>query len=268
EQPEIVTQVHADYIKAGAKTHTLNTYSATPRRLKRAGQYSQIASIHAQAFSLLEQAIEQTHSDVDIAGSLGPLIGSYRNQPEDEWQTLQAEYAELVELQARADVLLIETMTNTKEATAAAAAAKASGKPYAVSFRLEPDGRLKSGESLMQAVEAVKPYAPSAILLNCSAPHELTAAMPQLASSYPCVGGYANAFESIDAVAKGQLVDELHARDDITPKVYSQQVHHWLKAGARVVGGCCEITPEHIQRLSDDLRQDGYRLVRFSELSK
>ncbi|WP_083919115.1 homocysteine S-methyltransferase family protein [Hydrogenovibrio halophilus] len=43
---------------------------------------------------------------------------------------------------------------------------------------------------------------------------------------------------------------------------------HWLKAGARVVGGCCEITPEHIQRLSDDLRQDGYRLVRFSELSK
>lgn len=266
EQPEIVTEVHADFIKAGAKTLSLNTYSATPTRLKKAGYYDQIESIHAQAFVVLQQAINQTNAEVDIAGCLGPLIGSYRDKPNCDWQVLLAEYTELVALQAKADVFLIETMTNTHEATAAASAASQLGKPFGVSYRIEPNGKLKSGESLEQAVAAVKPYAPNAILLNCCDPQELEQAIPQLARLYPNVGGYANAFKSIDAVANGQLVDELEAREDISPSLYSQQIQHWLAHGAKVVGGCCEITPAHIQQIDTDLTKNNIELIRFSEL--
>lgn len=265
EQPEVVTAVHEDFIRAGSRTLTLNTYAATPTRLRRQGMHDQLASIHQQAFQALERAIDATDRPVDIAGCLPPLAGSYQGEPPRSFNELRDEYATLVELQADADVLLIETLTNTLEARAACAAARELGKPFGVSFRLEVNGKLKSGENLADAVAAVAEYSPTAVMLNCCDLEILTAAMPALAVMYPRVGGYANAFESVEAVAGGGLVDSLVARADVSPATYALGVQQWLTAGASVVGGCCEITPDHIRCLSAELADD-YRLVRLSEL--
>ncbi|KPQ00035.1 homocysteine S-methyltransferase family protein [Marinobacter sp. HL-58] len=266
EQPEVVTEVHADFIRAGARTLSLNTYAATPTRLRRQGMYEQMAEVYRHAFSALDLAIGAAGAEVDIAGCLGPLTGSYQGQPDRTFEDLKDEYAEVVGLQAGADVFLIETMTNTLEARAACAAASEPGKPYGVAFRLEEDGRLKSGETLAEAVAAVRSYAPTAIMLNCCDPEVLTASMPELADLYPRVGGYANAFESVAAVAGGGLVDTLQARADISPDAYAAQAQQWLADGAVVVGGCCEITPVHIRHLADRLG-DRYRFIRFSDLA-
>ncbi|MFN2361528.1 MAG: homocysteine S-methyltransferase family protein [Marinobacter sp.] len=265
EQPEVVTAVHADFIRAGARTLSLNTYAATPTRLREQGMHEQMAEVHQQAFDALERAITETGAEVDIAGCLGPLTGSYRGQPDRAFKDLRNEYSTLVRLQADADVFLIETMTNSLEARAACAAASEAGKPYGVAFRLEEDGRLKSGESLAEAVSSVKSYAPTAIMLNCCDPEVLTASMPELAGLYPCVGGYANAFKSVQAMADGGLADALEARADISPSAYAAHVQRWLAEGASVVGGCCEITPGHIRHLADTLA-DEFESVRFSEL--
>ena len=267
EQPDVVTEVHADFIRAGARTLTLNTYTATPTRLAREGLGDEIEAIHQRAFEVLEQAIELTGADVDIAGCLPPLVGSYRSQPARTFEDLKSEFDVLVKLQDRADVFLIETMTNALEARAACAAAGESGKPFGVAFRLESDGKLRSGESLAEAVDAVKPSGPTAIMLNCCDPEVISRAMPELASLYPCTGGYANAFKTVEPMAGGALVDELEARLDVSPGVYALQVTQWLDDGASVVGGCCEITPEHIRHLADVLTGE-YDLVRFSELAR
>lgn len=266
EQPEIVKSVHEDFIRAGAKTLTLNTYTATPTRLAKEGLQNQIAQIHQKAFDVLNHAIDATGGDVDIAGCLAPLEGSYRDQPQRSFADLLDEYSQLVTLQENANVFLIETMTNILEATAACAAASAAGKPYGVSFRVEKNGKLKSGETLEDAVLAVSSYAPTAVLLNCSDPEFISAAMPRLSSAYTCVGGYANAFKSIDVVAGGGLVDTLAAREEISPTVYAKEVEKWLADGARVVGGCCEITPQHLAQLNSDLIAKEYNLIRFSQL--
>lgn len=265
EQPEIVTAVHEDFIRAGARTLTLNTYAATPTRLRKAGAFEQMTAIHRKAFEALERAIEATGIKVDIAGCLPPLFASYQGQPERSFEDLKDEYAVLVKLQERADVMLIETMTNSLEARAACAAARELGKPFAVSFRLEVDGGLKSGESLAEAVAAIADYAPIAVMLNCCDLEILNAAMPQLVGMYPRVGGYANAFESVEDVANGGLVDTLEAREDVSPATYSSAVRQWLENGAVVVGGCCEITPEHIRYLADSLGKD-FELIRLSQL--
>ncbi len=265
EQPGVVTGVHEDFIRAGAKTLTLNTYAATPTRLRKQGMHDQMAAIHQQAFQALEKAIDVTGIPVDIAGCLPPLAASYQGEPARTFEDLRDEYATLVRLQAGADVLLIETMTNTAEARAACSAASESGKPFGVSFRLEVDGGLKSGESLAEAVAAVADYSPTAVMLNCCDLEILTAAMPQLVVLYPCVGGYANAFESVEAVAGGGLVDSLEARADVSPRLYAAQVHQWLAAGAAVVGGCCEITPAHIRYMADVLSGE-FNFIRFSQL--
>jgi len=263
--PEIVTSAHIDFIRAGATTVTLNTYTATPSRLGKHGLKDQLQTLHRQAFAALSQAIASTNAQVDIAACLPPLEASYQGQPEHNFQQLFSEFAKLVELQAEADLFMIETMTNSLEASAACKAASEAAKPFALSFRLEPDGRLKSGESLAQAVSATADYAPGSILLNCCEPETIATAMPELARLHPCVGGYANGFISIEPLADGGSVDELEAREDITPAVYTEQAQGWLRDGAKVVGGCCEITPSHIQHLAAELCKD-YLLVRLSRL--
>lgn len=265
EHPEVVSEVHGDFIRAGARTLTLNTYPATPTRLGRNGLLPQMAAIHRQAFEALAQAIDATDANVDIAGCLPALTASYRGQPDRSFADLKEEYATLVRLQSGADVMLIETMTNTLEARAACAAAADLGKPYGVAFRLEANGQLKSGETLAKAFDAVRAYSPTAIMLNCCDPELVTAAMPAMVGRFCCVGGYANAFKSVEAMARGGLADALEAREDISPESYAGQVRQWVAAGARVVGGCCEITPVHIRQLADTLAED-VELVRFSEL--
>lgn len=265
EQPEVVTAVHEDFIRAGATTLSLNTYAATPTRMAKQGMHDQMVGVYQQAFQALERAIEVTGADVDIAGCLGPLAASYQGRPDRSFEDLRSEYATLVQLQAGADVLLIETMTNILEARAACAAASELGKPYGVAFRLEDSGRLKSGETLAEAVSAVKAYGPTAVMLNCCDPEVLTASMPELVELYPCVGGYANAFKSVDVVAGGGLVDSLEARADISPDAYTAHVRRWLADGASVVGGCCEITPGHIRYMSGALA-DEFEFIRFSQL--
>lgn len=265
EQPEVVTAVHADFIRAGAKTLTLNTYSATPTRLRRQGMLEQLTSVHQQAFDVLRQAMEITATEVDIAGCLPPLAASYQGQPKRAFEDLLEEYVQLVGLQASADVFLIETMTNTLEARAACAAIRRLDKPYGVAFRLEADGKLKSGETLDEAIAAVTPYAPTAIMLNCCDPQWISTAMPALVNRYSCAGGYANAFKSVEALAKGGSVDALEAREDLSPAVYHTYVQQWLGSGAAIVGGCCDITPEHIAHTAT-LLADEYAIVPFSSL--
>lgn len=264
-QPEIVTDVHADFIRAGAKTLTLNTYSATPTRLRHQGMEEQLARVHQQAFEALHRAIDATAADVDVAGCLPPLAASYRGRPARSFEDLQAEYAQLVELQAAADVFLIETMTNTLEARAACDAAHRLGKPYAVAFRLEADGRLKSGETLDEAAAAVAPYRPTAILLNCCDPQWIADAMPALVERCAIAGGYANAFKSVDALIKDGVVDALEAREDLSPGAYHAYITQWLGSGATVIGGCCDITPAHIAHTGARLAEE-YEIVPFSRL--
>ena len=265
EQPEVVTGVHRDFIRAGATILTLNTYTATPTRLGHQGLLKQMPAIHQQAFEVLDRAIAETGAGVDIAGCLPPLLASYQGQPDRTFDDVLEEYETLVRLQAAADVFLIETMTNTLEARAACLAASRSGKPFGVAFRLEADGKLRSGESLYEAEAAVAYYRPTAVMLNCCEPELLTATMPQQAALYPTVGGYANAFQSVEALARGGSVDELEARTDVSPAVYAGHVRQWLADGARVVGGCCDITPAHIGYLAESLTP-AFELIRFSRL--
>ncbi|SOB76477.1 homocysteine S-methyltransferase [Marinobacter sp. LV10R510-11A] len=266
EQPEVVTAVHADFIRAGAKTLTLNTYTATPSRLRKQDMLEQLATIHQQAFDALRRAIETTGAEVDIAGCLPPLAASYQGKPPRSFEDLRDEYALLARLQGSADVFLIETMTNTLEARAACAAASDLGKPYGIAFRLEANGKLKSGETLAEAVAAVTCYAPTAVMLNCCDPELMTAAMPALVGMYSCTGGYANAFKSVETLAKGGSVDALEAREDLTPAAYIAHVQQWLANGATVVGGCCDITPAHIRHMANVLA-DEFEFIRFSKLA-
>lgn len=254
-EPEVVEAVHRAYIDAGSRVCTLNTYTATPHRLAREGLADALELIHQQALAICRKAVELSPQVVNIAGSLGPLVGSYRDTPDLTDEVMVNDYRRLCAAQEGVDLFLIETMTNSREAMAACQAASETQRPYALGLRVEPNGQLHSGESLLGTIERAMVHRPSAILINCSEPEITTHTMPQLAIFGVPFGAYANGFVSVDALRQGQTVEALERRQDVTIEAYTDWVLQWIKAGATVVGGCCEITPAHIHHLHQTLQQ-------------
>src|SRR5699024_5497038 len=110
--------------------------------------------------------------------------------------------------------------------------------------QLAPDGtaRLRSGETLGQALAALEGIAVEAVLVNCSPPEAIGAAIPELVATGRPAGGYANGFEPIpDEFRPGTTVDILQKRQDLEPPAYATHAMRWVEAGARIVGGCCEV---------------------------
>ncbi len=267
DDPDIVVDVHSEFIKAGARVISLNTYTATPTRMTREGYGERLADAHHTAIDLARQAIRQAADSVDavqLAGCLPPLVASYVAEVSLDYQQSLDEFRQIVALEKDAvDVFLIETMSNITEARAAVDAVKEVNKPVYVSLTLADDlsDTLRSGEPLIDAISAMVESKPNGILLNCSIPEAITKAMPLLADCGLAYGGYANGFTSIDKLRPGGIVDVLHARQDLSPEVYADHVEAWIDSGATIVGGCCEVGPDHIRYLASRLTHAGHSIT-------
>lgn len=266
DDPDLVAQLHADYIRAGSRVLTVSNYTATPQRLHDAGLTQEFDALHAAAISLARQGVESADANhtVAIAGCLPPLVSSYHSEDVPDPKICARDYARLVEVQqAGVDLFICETLSTVVEVTAATRAAAASGKPVWVSMTIDDqDGtRLRSTQALSEGVEAAMEEGAQAVLVNCAWPEAVTQAMTVL-SRYPVAfGGYANGFTHAAALKRGSTVAALDRRLDLTPEVYTQHAMRWVEAGARILGGCCEVGPEHIAHLGQALRNAGWNLV-------
>ncbi|MDD9877409.1 MAG: homocysteine S-methyltransferase family protein [Magnetovibrio sp.] len=210
--------------------------------------------MNRRAGKLAAEARDNTESDVLIAGSLPPFYGSFRPDLVKSFEVIEPMYREQAEiLSDYVDFFLCETMSSAAEAVAAVSGAQAVGKPIWIAWTLEDGGsaKLRSGETVTDAHAALDGLPVSAYLVNCCAPESVTAAMPELAglTARP-VGGFANWFAEIpDDWESGDGIEALGQRHDLDPDAYAGHVTDWLAAGARIVGGCCEIGPKHIARL-------------------
>ncbi len=260
ERPDLVQTVHEDFIKAGAQVLTINTYTATPPRLARDGDAAWFSPMQAQAYALADAAREATGcpwGPVRLAGCLPPLVGSYSPESALSDAECRDHYAAIVAAQPEVDLFICETLPSIQEGVLAAEAALQSGKPVFLSFTVSDDIRqtpqLRSGESVEAAVEAVKELPLAGLLLNCSTPEAIERALPTLAGAGVPFGAYANGFTSVEALKPGGTVDVLTARKDLDPEAYATAVGRWLELGATLVGGCCEVGPEHIRALRERL---------------
>jgi S-methylmethionine-dependent homocysteine/selenocysteine methylase len=268
-EPGIVQAAHADYLRAGARVLTLNTYSTTPGRFAKFGVPEQFAPMQRRAYDLARAAIDETGIEADLAGCLPPLVGSYHPELLPSYEEMLAEYRLIAAEQAsRVDFFLCETMSKAEEARAAAVAASGTGRPVWVAWTLSEtlgeDGkaRLRSGETIAEAIAALEGVPVAAQLANCCPPEVIDAAMPELVATGLPVGGYANGFTPIPAgFTLGQTVDMLSARTDLGPDAYAGFVMGWVKQGATIVGGCCEVGPAHITEIARRLIAEGHEII-------
>jgi S-methylmethionine-dependent homocysteine/selenocysteine methylase len=259
--PEIVRQIHIDYITAGANIITTNTYGVIRADLAKEGIESRFVELNTLACSLALEARKTAGRSVLIAGSLPPLGGSYRPDLVGKFEDIVPLYQEQAELLApHVDLLLCETMSSAAEAKAAALAAGQTGKPVWVAWTLHEDqsGRLRSGETIAESAAALNGLPVEGCLVNCCAPESITRAMPELVETgVKYTGGYANAFKPVpedwELDGHKQTDGSLELRSDLDPDSYAKHVADWLNAGATVIGGCCGTRPAHIARLREVL---------------
>lgn len=267
EKPELVRGVHDDYFAAGASVATTNTYAVHLNRLERAG----IAEKQGELMSIgVDQAVaaRDAHGSGRVAGAMGPLLATYRPDLQPDVGMATEQFAQHIRLLGdRIDFLLAETVCSLQEAEGIFQGYAASGstKPLWMAFSVDDqDGtKLRSGEPLFVVTEMLNHYRPAAVLLNCSMPEAITQGLPMLTDCGLPFGGYANGFTMItdDFKKEAPIVDALSARTDLTPDAYADFVMDWVGAGATIVGGCCEVGPDHIAEIARRLKDAGHTIV-------
>ncbi|MCC5974970.1 MAG: homocysteine S-methyltransferase family protein [Rubellimicrobium sp.] len=265
EHPGMVAAVHGDYFAAGATIATANTYAIHRDRLAPAGIEERFEALHAAALSEARQARDAAGRG-RIAGSIGPLVASYRPEVHPPHEEAVAKYAEVARFLApHVDLILCETVASLAHARAVLEGAKAAGLPVWLAVTVsDRDGAvLRSGEAVADVARIALTGGAEAVLANCSAPEAMAAALEALADVGLSFGAYANGFTRIteDFLKDEATVDALTARRDLTPEAYAAFALDWVDRGATIVGGCCEVGPAHIRALAGALVAAGHRIV-------
>ncbi|MGP5065925.1 homocysteine S-methyltransferase family protein [Psychrobacter alimentarius] len=264
EAPDVVRDVHRAFIQSGARVITTNSYALVPFHIGDERFANQAQDLATSAGEMARAAVELEGTDTKVAGSIPPLFGSYRADLFDAEHVEDIATPLIKGLAFHVDFWLAETQSLIAEAVAIRGlltTLDTDNKPLWVSFTLEDSEhldvpRLRSGETVEEAVATLADLNVEAILFNCCQPEVIDQALDvaqrvlqNKGASQIQLGAYANAFppQPKDATANDGL-DEV--RDDLTPPAYLAWAQKWQTQGASLIGGCCGIGPEHIQELS------------------
>ena len=259
DEPDLVVEIHREYIDAGATVITTNNYATIPSYLGKAGMEDRYRELTKLAAQLARRAVTESGKDAAVAGSLPPLEESYRADLVPSPEVARPIYQGIVEaLRDDVDLYICETMSSAKEAHTAAGAALAHGrgKPVYVAWTLhETPGRgLRSGESVKEAVAALSGLDVEGYLFNCTHPEAIEVGLKELKTvTDKPIGCYPN---RLNKVPDGWTLDNeitTGLRGDLSEDLYVASILRSIEAGATIVGGCCGIGPSDIRALAKRL---------------
>ncbi|MFB0515442.1 MAG: homocysteine S-methyltransferase family protein [Candidatus Neomarinimicrobiota bacterium] len=247
--PEVVRAIHRDYLAAGAQLLTANTFRTTTFTYRRAGLDERNARESARratrrAIELAREAVQAYPSGSKlVAGSLAPVGDCYNPGDYPGAETADITYRELARWLAEygADVLLLETHITLAEALIAVQAAVKTGLPVLISFLIDEDLKLWSGDApLSEAVRAAEGEGAQGILVNCVTLPVARQGVETIAdlTTLP-YGAYANAGRSRPS-AEGSITEL------VPDEEFAAAAQEWIDLGARMIGGCCGTTPRTI----------------------
>jgi 5-methyltetrahydrofolate--homocysteine methyltransferase len=244
DEPGKVHSLHAAFIDAGVDIILTDTFGGTSLRLRESRYAGRATELNHRAAELAHKAAA-TREGVLVAGSMGPT--GMLMEPLGELTAAAA--ADAYREQAAAldeggvDLLLLETFFALDEALAAIEGIRrASSLPLAVSFSFDQGTRTMMGLSPTKMVEAIAPLGVAAIGANCG---RSLADMERVVSELAAVSSGIPLWVKPNAGLPRMVGDV--ARYETGPTEMADYATRFLQAGARVIGGCCGTSPEHIQ---------------------
>lgn len=240
--PDLLTNIHRQYIDAGTEIVYANTFGANRRKMQKT-PYT-VADVVSAAIAAAKNACIGTSARVALdIGPLGELLEPMGTLP---FETAVDMFAEIVDagVNAGADLICIETMTDLYEAKAALLAAKEhSTLPVWVTMSFDATGRTFTGCTIPSMARTLEGLGADAIGLNCSqGPKQLLPLFRELC----CV-------TTLPVIAKPNagLPDPVDGHYDLPPEEFARTMVDVVNAGVSIVGGCCGTDPSYIRALHD-----------------
>lgn len=261
---EIVEAVHRGYLEAGANIVKTNTFGANPIKLKGSGLDCQKTA--AAAVKIAKRAcggLQNKFVALDL-GPTGKLLAPYGDLP---FEDAVAAYGEMVRCGAAAgaDLILIETMSDTYEIKAAILAAKENcDLPICVTMTFDEGGKLLTGATVEAAALLCEGLGVDAVGFNCGlGPVQVGKLLPQMlaAVNLPII---INPNAGLPVERDGKTCFE------VGPEEYAELMYNLAQQGVSVMGGCCGTTPAHIAAMiakCKNLQPGGWRAGNLTAVS-
>ena len=250
DHPDRVIGLHQQFVDAGADIILTNTFGCNRHRLKLHNAQARVHELAAGAARLARSVADAASRPVVVAGSVGPtgeLFEPLGALTHDEAVDAFAEQIEGLK-EGGADVAWIETMSAPEEMRAAAEAAIRVGVPYVCTMSFDTAGRTMMGlaPNTLAAQFADLPVAPVAIGANCGvgASDILVSVLEMAGAVNPivCKGNCGiPKFEGTTITYSG------------TPELMAKYARLAVDAGARIIGGCCGTSPEHLRAMAESI---------------
>ena len=256
--PDLVREIHIEYIRAGADIIETNTFGATAHKLQ---QYGLDANLHEINAIAAKVAREAAGNRAYVAGAIGPL--GLRIEPygptsfEEARELFKAQAVALLE--GGVDLFCLETFSDVSEIRQAIAAVRElCDLPIIAQMTIMTDGNTMFGTTPELFTERLDEWGADVIGLNCGVGPAIIL----------------NALEKMRAVTKKKLSAQPNAglpRDVqgrqfymCSPEYMSKFAKRLIQSGAKFIGGCCGTTPAHIKLISDSVRAASPRTQRVT----
>lgn len=243
--PEIIENIHREYIEAGAQIITTNTFGANRYKLQGSGY--KLEEIIKSGVEIAKRVAQEQWVALDI-GPLGQLMEPLGNL---SFQAAYEAFQEQVLLgqEAGADLILIETMSDVYELKAAILAAKEnSNLPIICTMTFQEDGRTLTGTDPLTMVNIIQGLGVNALGINCSlGPKEILPLAKEILT-YSQIPVIVQPNAGLPKEIKGQTIF------DVDPVEFAKYIKEMAQLGVTIFGGCCGTTPQHIRALTEALK--------------
>jgi 5-methyltetrahydrofolate--homocysteine methyltransferase len=245
--PERISSLHRQFVEAGADIILTNSFGGTRYRLKLHAAEGRVHELNVAAARLARKEADASGREVVVGGSMGPTGEILEPLGPLTAEAARAAFAEQARALAEggADVLWIETMSSREEIEAAVLGAREAGLPIVTTLSFDTNGRTMMSLTPAELAGLHRQHGLLASGSNCGVgPSELVASILNLATaSEPTAVLVAKANCGIPQYVDGAI------RYNGTPELMATYACMAFDAGARIIGGCCGTTPEHLRNM-------------------
>ena len=256
---KLLLDTHLDFIRAGAEVIVTTTFTTRKIRLRDNNVEDKFEYLNKKAGEIAQKAKKIFPSTL-IAGGLPPQYLTYEADTRSENEIRDDFYHQAKILNPYIDFFYFDVLSSVREFKIALECIKEFNKPYLIGAHISEGTKLPSGESISEIITKIKHDKILGIILSCISPENYDLNLKEIKNLNIPFGFKLNGFIKTNpkpnytgAYKKsktGNPNEFLGQRKDLTPKKMAEFAKKFKKAGATIIGGCCETRPSHIKAFS------------------
>ncbi len=257
---QLIIDTHLDFINSGSDIIVTSNFSARRARMIENNVNDRFTYANKKAGELALKAKKISKADILIAGSLPAQGNTYVEDLRDIDLIKNDFYDQAICLRPYVDFYYLDVISSKRECEIALQITNNLEIPALVGIHIKSDGFLPSGEKIYDVVQTCKEYNILGVILSCVSPEIIQKCADKLSNMDVYFGFKANLWERNDPLPHTAWIknpdqigtnptEVLGTRKDYTSGMFLKFSRNMISKGATIIGGCCEITPDHIEKL-------------------